>query len=60
MDMWVGKYEVTNAQYRRKEPGHNSGEFHGHTLNNDRQPVVMVNFNDAKAYAEWMTMMLTW
>ncbi len=55
MKMWVGKYEVTNAEYRKKEPGHDSGEYKGHTLNRDRQPVVQVNFNDAKTYAEWMT-----
>ena len=55
LKMWVGKYEVTNAEYRKKEAGHNSKEFSGHSLNGDRQPVVNVNFDDAKAYAEWMT-----
>ena len=53
--MWVGKYEVTNAEYRKKEPNHSSQEFEGHSLNGDRQPVVYVNFDDAKSYAEWLT-----
>lgn len=40
MNIWVGKYEVTNAEYRKKDPGHDSGSYEGHTLNQDRQPVV--------------------
>ena len=55
LEMWVGKYEVTNAEYRKKEPRHNSREYKGHTLNRDRQPVVSMNFDDAKAYAQWLT-----
>jgi formylglycine-generating enzyme required for sulfatase activity len=55
MEMWVGKFEVTNEEYRKKEPRHNSGEFGGHSLNGNRQPVVQVNFNEAKAYADWLT-----
>jgi len=56
--MWVGKYEVTNEQYRRKEHGHNSKDYQGHTLNGKRQPVVYVNFEDAKGYAEWLNTQL--
>jgi hypothetical protein len=52
---WVGKYEVTNAEYRKMKSSHNSGEFRGHSLNGDRQPVVEVNFAEAKAYAAWLT-----
>jgi serine/threonine-protein kinase len=52
---WVGKYEVTNAEYRKKESGHDSKEYKGHSLNGPRQPVVYVNFDDAKEYAEWLT-----
>ena len=55
MNLWVGKYEVTNGEYRRKEPGHDSRSYNNHSLNHDRQPVVYVNFDDAQAYAEWMT-----
>jgi len=55
MNMWVGKHEVTNAEYRRKEPGHDSRSYQGRSLNGDRQPVVYVNFDDGKAYAEWLT-----
>jgi formylglycine-generating enzyme required for sulfatase activity len=55
LDMWVGKYEVTNGEYCKKEPEHSSKDYNGHSLNGDRQPVVYVNFDDAKAYAEWLT-----
>lgn len=55
LKMWVGKYEVTNGEYRRWKPDHNSGEYKGYSLNGDRQPVVRVNFDDAKAYADWLT-----
>ena len=54
LGLWVGKYEVTNGEYRKKEPAHNSKEFDGHSLNGDRQPVVYVNSDDAKAYAVWL------
>ena len=57
LKLWVGKYEVTNAEYCKKEPRHDSKEYAGQSLNGDRQPVVQVNFNDAKAYATWLTEM---
>lgn len=57
MNIWVGKYEVTNGEYRRKEPCHDSGWYTNpvHSLNGDRQPVVKVNWSDAVAYAAWLT-----
>lgn len=55
LNMWVGKYEVTNVEYRRKERQHHSGEFQGRSLNGDRQPVVKVSFTAAREYAEWLT-----
>jgi len=55
MKSWGGKYEVTNAEYREFRPNHSSGCFGGHTLNDDRQPVVSVSFADACEYARWLT-----
>ncbi|NCA83583.1 MAG: hypothetical protein EOM72_12740 [Opitutae bacterium] len=55
LKVWAGKHEATNGEYRKKEPGHDSREYGGHSLNGDRQPVVYVNFDDAKAYAAWLT-----
>ena len=55
LKLWVGKYEVTNGEYRKQAPDHDSKEYNGQSLNGDRQPVVYVNFDDAKAYAAWLT-----
>ncbi len=52
---WLGKYEVTNGEYRTLVADHDSKEFKGHTLNGDRQPVVLVNWGDAVDYAAWLT-----
>lgn len=55
MEMWVGRYEVTNEEYTQKDAGHLSGEYRGLSLDGSRQPVVRVNFDDALAYAAWLT-----
>ncbi|MEI7947104.1 MAG: SUMF1/EgtB/PvdO family nonheme iron enzyme [bacterium] len=55
LKLWVGTYEVTNGEYRKKVPGHNIKDFRGQSLNGQRQPVVYVNFDDAKEYAAWLT-----
>jgi formylglycine-generating enzyme required for sulfatase activity len=41
---WIGKYEVSNDQYRKKEPGHKS------TFDGDNLPVQDVDWNQASAY----------
>ena len=51
---WVGKYEVTNEEYRRFKKDHNSGVFGKLDLNGDRQPAVMVSYDDAVSFAEWI------
>ncbi len=55
LGIWVGETEVANAQYREKEPDHDSGQYLGRSLNGERQPAVFVNFGQAKAYAEWLS-----
>jgi len=55
LKMWVGKYEVTNGQYRRMAPDHDSRKYERYSLNGDRQPVVYVSFDDARKYAAWLT-----
>ncbi len=55
MQMWVGRYEVTNEEYHQMDPAHESGEFNGICLKGSRQPVVRVNFDDTVAYAAWLT-----
>ena len=55
VNCWVGKYEVTNEEYRHRVPEHDSRSIEGTTLNTKRQPVVHVNFHDATSYAQWLT-----
>lgn len=52
---WMGQDEVTNAQFRRFKPGHDSGSFRGVSLNSDQQPVVNVSWQEAVAFTEWLS-----
>jgi formylglycine-generating enzyme required for sulfatase activity len=54
-DYYMGKYEVTNAQYRKFKPTHNSGKHEGMDLNGDKQPVVHVSWEDATQFARWLS-----
>ncbi len=46
---------LTNKEYRQFKPGHNSGQFKGKTLNEDKQPVVNVSWPDAARYLNWLS-----
>ena len=52
---WMGRYEVMNGQYRMYHSNHDSGDYKGHDLNGRDQPVVSVSWEDARAYADWLT-----
>ncbi len=52
---WMGKYEVTNAQYQRFEAKHDSGSYESLSLNGPDQPVVRVSWQEAIAYADWLS-----
>lgn len=54
-DFSIGKSEVTNAQYKKFFPQHNSGDSQGSTLNDDNQPVVNVSWENAVAFAKWLS-----
>ncbi|MDD4737445.1 MAG: SUMF1/EgtB/PvdO family nonheme iron enzyme [Kiritimatiellae bacterium] len=56
LNLWVGKYEVTNGEYRKMNSQHNSRDYKMLSLNGDRQPVVFVDFHDARTFARWQTM----
>ena len=58
LGLWVGKYEVTNEEYRKKEPEHDSGSSYFNRfarLDGARQPAVKIEFDDAREYAVWLT-----
>lgn len=52
---WMGQFEVTNEQYRRFDANHDSGGYDTHDLNAPEQPVVRVKWQEAAAYADWLS-----
>ncbi|MBI2440812.1 MAG: SUMF1/EgtB/PvdO family nonheme iron enzyme [Lentisphaerae bacterium] len=55
LKLYVGKYEVTNKEFRCFRPAHNSGAHQQLSLNEDSQPAVAVSWDDASAFCEWLT-----
>lgn len=55
LKLWVGKYEVTNGQYRRFNASHLSYPWERHVLDDDDQPVVYVTWEQARQYCSWLT-----
>ncbi|MFA6243005.1 MAG: SUMF1/EgtB/PvdO family nonheme iron enzyme, partial [Candidatus Hydrogenedentales bacterium] len=63
---WMGVTEVTNEQYARFDPAHDSriegGDFlhfsieeRGYPLNEPKQPVARVSWNEATAFCAWLS-----
>lgn len=52
---YLGTHEVTNAQYKRFDPGHSSSHAGGNTLDLARQPVVRVSWTQAVRYCNWLS-----
>jgi len=61
---WMGTCEVTNRQYARFDPSHdsrvetkNAYQFgiHGYPVNKPSQPVVRVPWEDAMAFCRWLS-----
>ena len=54
-DFYLGKTEVTNDQFKQFDAKHSSGISDGVTLDDGKQPVVNVSWEDAVAYAKWLS-----
>ncbi|MCF8088247.1 MAG: SUMF1/EgtB/PvdO family nonheme iron enzyme [Desulfotignum sp.] len=52
---WMGKFEVTNQQYRRFKSNHYSKSYNQWVnMNGDDQPVVEVSWEKAQAFVQWL------
>ncbi len=47
--------EVTNAQFRQFQGGHNSGQIERNSLNRDHQPVAQVSWQQAASFCNWLS-----
>ena len=54
LELWAGKHEVTNREYRKFKKTHDSKKSMGFSLNRDQQPAIEVSYYDAVAFCEWM------
>ena len=61
---WIGRFEITNEQYRLYNPTHDSRveskhayQFgvHGFPLNLPQQPVVRVSWREAMEFCKWLS-----
>ncbi len=52
---YLGMREVTNRDYRKYNPDHRSGGFKGRNLEIDHHPVVLVKWDDAARYCNWLS-----
>ncbi|MEZ5936131.1 MAG: SUMF1/EgtB/PvdO family nonheme iron enzyme [Alphaproteobacteria bacterium] len=54
-DLFFSQHEITNAQFRRFRSTHNSGAHAGRSLDGDDQPAVNISWQDAMAFAAWLS-----
>lgn len=61
---WIGDSEITNTQFARFAPDHDSGRYakrlprpdgKGLTLSEPDQPVVRVSWHEARAFCRWLS-----
>jgi formylglycine-generating enzyme required for sulfatase activity len=63
---WIGKFEITNEQYARFDPTHDSKYEHkgswmfeerdlGWDMNHPKQPVVRISWKEAMAFCRWLS-----
>jgi len=61
---WIGKFEVTNEQFRRFDPAFDPGYYaklharsddQGLPLNGPKQPAVRVSWDQATAFCRWLS-----
>ena len=51
---FMAAYKVTNAQFRRFNPGYHSPKYRGVDLDGDAYPVVNISYDEASAFIRWL------
>ncbi|NLB54789.1 MAG: formylglycine-generating enzyme family protein [Lentisphaerae bacterium] len=54
LKMWVGKFEVSNGQYKQYNSTERSQHFYKKNINYERQPAVNVSWFDAVNFCSWL------
>lgn len=61
---WIGRFEITNRQYRVYDSQHDSRDEHrhgyqfgrrGYSMNGEEQPAVRISWREAMEYCEWLS-----
>ncbi len=52
---YLGRHEVTNAQFRVFAAGHSSGQFQNQDLDRNQQPVTGISWLEAALYCNWLS-----
>lgn len=52
---YFSQNEVTNREFRRYRPSHDSGQTDGARLNGESQPAVNLSWQDAARYCNWLS-----
>ena len=54
-DFYMGKYEVTNAQFMKFRPDHYDKRNKPYSSDKGKHPVIDVTWNDAEDFAKWLS-----
>ena len=52
---YIGRFQVTNTEFRQFKADHLSGIFKDETLDLEKQPVVRVSWQEAAAFCNWLS-----
>jgi formylglycine-generating enzyme required for sulfatase activity len=52
---YIGRFQVTNREFREFKADHLSGIFKDESLDLDRQPVVRISWQEAAAFCNWLS-----